>query len=217
MTRFSHILLDLDGTVTNPKEGITRAAAKGLDHFSIPYASLDSLCCFIGPPLEASFMEFGKLSKADAHIAIAKFREYYADKGIFECSLYDGIPHLLQSIKAADKKLFLATSKVRTYAVEILKHFDLLSYFDFISGSEFDGTRVIKGEVIAYALEQTQTKASTDVVMVGDRKHDIIGAKSAGLYSVGILYGYGSKEELESENPHIIIPSVKELEPYLLS
>ena len=215
MARFSHVLLDLDGTVTNPKEGITRSVAYAFDHFSIPYKSLDSLCSFIGPPLEVSFMEYG-LSKADAQIAMAKFREYYADKGIFECELFEGIPDLLKTLKQHDKKIFLATSKVLKFANIVLDHFNITEYFDFISGSELDGTRVIKGEVIAYALEQTQTKVSPSIVMVGDRKHDIIGAKSQNLCSVGILYGFGSEEEFKKENADYIIDTIDNLKTFLL-
>jgi len=215
MSRFSHVLLDLDGTITNPKEGITRAVAYALDSFSMPYKSLDSLCSFIGPPLDTSFMEFG-LSKSDTQIAIAKFREYYADKGIFECELFEGIPDLLKTLKQDGKKIFLATSKALFFAKIVLEHYNITEYFDFISGSELDGTRVIKGEVIAYALEQTNTTVTSSVVMVGDRRHDIIGAKSQKLCSVGILYGFGSKEELEAENADYLIDTIENLKTFLM-
>lgn len=215
MAKFSHVLLDLDGTITNPKEGITRSTAYALDHFSIPYTSLDSLCSFIGPPLDVSFMEYG-LSKSDAQIAIVKFREYYADKGIFECELFGGIPELLKTLKQHDKKVFLATSKVLYFAKLLLDHYNITEYFDFISGSEFDGTRVVKAEVIGYALEQTQTKPSSSMVMVGDRKHDIIGAKKHNLCSVGVLYGFGSEEEFNSENADYIIDTVDNLKTFLV-
>ena len=214
MSRFSHVLLDLDGTITNPQEGITRSVACALDHFAIPYSSLESLCPFIGPPLDVSFSEYG-ISKADMPIAIEKFREYYREKGIFECEIFEGIPALLKTLKEHDKQVFLATSKVRVFARMILEHYNITEYFDFISGSEFDGTRTIKGEVIKYALEETKTIVSPSVVMVGDRKHDIIGAKSQNLCSVGILYGFGSEQEFKDANADHIIDTVENLKVFL--
>ncbi len=215
MSQFSHILLDLDGTVTNPQEGITKSVAYALDYFSIPHKGLSSLCTFIGPPLDQSFMEYG-IKKEDIPLAIKKFREYYADKGIYECYLFEGMQGLLQNLKHHDKKIYLATSKVRDYAKQILKHYDIIEYFDFVSGSEFDGTRTLKADVIAFALSQTNTMPSSSVAMVGDRKHDIIGAKTHKLFAVSVLYGFGSKEEFQEHGTDHIAETVEDLGQFLL-
>ena len=203
MARFSTILFDLDGTISDPKSGITKSVAYALDYLKIPYPSLDSLTVFIGPPLRDSFLDYG-VKERDVNTAIAKYREYYTNEnGIFDLTVYD-------------KKIFLATCKVRSYAREILDHFSLAQYFDFISGSELDGTRTSKSEVIAFALEQTKTQASSEVIMVGDRKHDIIGAKDNQLQVVSVLYGYGSKEEFLEYKTDFIIDTVQNLETFLL-
>ncbi len=215
MSKFTHVLLDLDGTITNPQEGITKSVAFALDHFSIPYASLESLNSFIGPPLDISFREYG-LKEEEIEIAIAKFREFYAKEGIFQCFLYDGLVDLLKTLKDNDKIIYLATSKVRDFAYKILEHFKIEQYFDFVAGSEFDGSRTNKADVIAFALEQTNTKITDKIIMVGDRKHDIIGAKKNNIKVAGILYGYGSREELESENPDYLIDNMHDLKLFLI-
>ncbi len=215
MSKFTHIFLDLDGTITNPKSGITKSVAKSLDYFSIPYDGLDSLTSFIGPPLDSSFATYG-LKEAEISMAIKIFRDAYAENGMLDCYIYDGIADLLKSLKANNKKVFLATSKVRDYAIEILEHFELIQYFDFVSGSEFDGSRTAKADVIAYALEQTQTVVSPTVVMVGDRKHDIIGAKAHGITAISIKYGFGTDEEFITAGADYIIDSVEDLKKFLI-
>ncbi len=215
MSKFTYILFDLDGTITNPKSGITKSVAHALDYFSIPYHSLDDLTYFIGPPLHLSFAAAG-VKEEDIPMAIEKYRELYNESGKFDCHIYDGIPDLLQTLKKNDKKIFLATSKVREYAIEILEHFDLIDYFDFVSGSEFDGSRTAKADVIAFALEQTKTKVSPAMIMIGDRKHDIIGAKAHGITTLSIRYGYGTDEEFISEGADYILDSVQDLKKFLI-
>lgn len=216
MAKFSTILFDLDGTITDPKGGITKSVAYALDYLKIPYPSLDSLCVFIGPPLRDSFSDYG-VKPQDIGLAIEKYREYYIrENGIFDLKIYPGFADMLKKLKQADKKIFLATCKVRTYAQGILEHFSLAQYFDFVSGSELDGTRITKGEVIAYALSETKTPVSSDVIMVGDRKHDIIGAKENNLQVASILYGYGTRAEFEAHHTDFIIDTVKDLEQFLL-
>lgn len=216
MARFSTILFDLDGTISDPKSGITKSVAYALDYLKIPYPSLDSLTVFIGPPLRDSFLDYG-VKERDVNTAIAKYREYYTNEnGIFDLTVYAGFAGMLEKLKRADKKIFLATCKVRSYAREILEHFSLAQYFDFISGSELDGTRTSKSEVIAFALEQTKTQASSEVIMVGDRKHDIIGAKDNKLQVASVLYGYGSTEEFLEHKTDFIIDTVQDLETFLL-
>lgn len=215
MAKFTHILLDLDGTLTDPEEGITRSVACALDSLSMPYASIGALKTFIGPPLVQSFAEYG-VKEADMDKAITKFREYYANQGIFECTMFKGVPDLLTTLKAHDKKIFLATSKVREYAHRVLDYFEITRYFDFISGSELDGSRTVKADVIAYALKETNTKVTSAVVMVGDRKHDIIGAKKNNITAVGILYGFGSEKEFKTENAGYILDSMEDLKNFLI-
>ena len=216
MAKFSTILFDLDGTITDPKNGITKSVAYALDYFHIPYPSLDSLCTFIGPPLRDSFSEYG-VKESDLKLASEKYREYYIqENGIFDLTIYPGFMDMLKKLKQAEKKIFLATCKTRIYANDILEHFSLAPYFDFVSGSELDGTRITKGEVIAYALAETKTQASEQVIMVGDRKHDILGAKENSLQVASVLYGYGTREEFLAHHTDFIVETVKDLEQFLL-
>lgn len=217
MAQFSTVLFDLDGTITNPEAGITKSVAYALDYLKIDYPSLHSLRVFIGPPLREAFLDFGVKQK-DVETAVAKYREYYIEEqGIFDLTIYDGFGEMLEKLKQADKRIFLATCKVRSYAREILEKFSLAAYFDFISGSELDGTRSSKSEVIAFALSETKTIPSPQVIMVGDRKHDIVGAKDNHLQVASVLYsGYGSREEFLEYKTDFIIGTVKDLEAFLL-
>ena len=208
---FEYILFDLDGTLTNPKEGITKSVQYALKQCGIVVEDADTLIPFIGPPLRESFKTFYGFDDAKAEWAVAQYRVYFTQKGIFENAIYDGVAALLAKLQSAGKTLILATSKPAVYAEEILKHFDIYDYFTFISGSELDGRRSQKSEVIGYALEQTNISALDAVVMVGDKEHDIIGAKEIGIYSIGVLYGYGDYEELSRANANQIAASVCEL------
>ena len=210
------ILFDLDGTLTDPKTGITKSVQFALAHFGIHVENPDVLCPFIGPPLLDSFRDFYGFSETDAKTAIAQYREYFSAKGIYENAVYDGIPALLQALKTAGRRIVLATSKPTIFANLILKHFAIDSYFDFVSGSELDGTRTHKAEVIAYALQQCQLHDTASLVMVGDRKHDIIGAQQTDLASIGVLYGYGSREELCAAGATMLADTVRDLSALLL-
>lgn len=207
-----YILFDLDGTLTDPKDGITRSVAYALESFGIHVENTDDLCCFIGPPLLDSFMEYYGLTEAQSQEAIAKYRERFGPIGLFENQVYPGIIQMLEHLKSLGKRLIVATSKPTVYSVEILKHFGLYDYFEFVSGSELDGTRTDKAEVIAYALEHTGITELSEAVMVGDRRHDIIGAKKNGLKSIGVLYGYGSREEFQAAGSDHMAETVAELE-----
>ena len=216
MIEQSCVLFDLDGTLTDPKMGITKSVAYALKHFDIEVADLDSLCPFIGPPLYESFPKYFGLSKEETLVAVAKYREYFSVTGKFENEVYEGIPELLEALKQAGKKLLVATSKPHVFAVEILQYFGLLDYFVFVAGSELDGYRVQKDEVIAYALRQGGITDVSQVLMIGDREYDILGAKKAGVSAVGVLYGYGSSEELETAAAETVVSSVAELHTLLL-
>lgn len=207
---YEYILFDLDGTLTDPKIGITKSIAYALKFFDISIENLDSLCKYIGPPLVDSFMDFG-FSKEKALEAVDKYREYFKDYGIFENEVYEGVAELLQKLKERKKKIMLATSKPEVFAKQILEHFGLLQYFDFVGGSEFNGDRAEKSEVIQYVLKEGKVTDKAKAVMIGDRKYDILGAKEVGIDSIGVLNGYGDQEELIAAGADAIVSSVCEL------
>ena len=211
MKNYEYVLFDLDGTLTEPKVGITKSVAYALDYYGIHVEDLDSLCPFIGPPLKDSFMKYYGFDDKKAEEAVEKYREYFRPYGVYENEMYEGILALLASLKAQGKMLILATSKPTVFAKTILEYFKLESYFSHVIGSELDGTRVKKGDVIAYALEQAQITDKSKAVMIGDREHDILGAKENGLDSIGVLYGHGSRKELEESGANIIVESVAQL------
>ena len=217
MKKYSYLFFDLDGTLTDPKIGITTCVAYALESFGIQVTNLDTLTCFIGPPLLDSFMEYYHLSKEDAKKAVEKYRERFTKIGLFENHIYDGIEELLKELTASHYQLILATSKPHIYAKKILKFFHLDSYFSFLAGSELNGTRSKKGEVIAYALEQYPSLERSQVLMIGDRKHDILGAKENHLDSMGVLFGYGSREEHLLAGADYILESVEEMRKFFLT
>lgn len=211
----NNILFDLDGTLTDPGMGITNSVAYALEKFGIYVDDKRELYKFIGPPLIDSFREFYGFNDNKAELGVKYYREYFSDKGIFENTVYDGIDDMLRVLKSNNKKLILATSKPEVFAKRILEHFDLSTYFDVIAGSTLGTERNTKSAVIAYALELAKISDKTDTIMVGDRKHDIIGAKENGLKSIGVLYGYGAFEELSKAQANYIIGSVSELKEIL--
>lgn len=212
-----YILFDLDGTIIDPKIGITSSVAYALNKFHIHVENLDNLCKFIGPPLKDSFIEYYNFSEKDAEQAILYYRERFQDKGIYENFLYEGFEKMLVRLKNQGKTLLIATSKPTVFAERILEHFNLRQYFDFVGGSNLDGTRANKAEVIFHVLKENSISDISNAIMVGDRKHDIIGAKKAGLESIGVLYGYGNYEELEAAGADYIVKDVEELSTLLCS
>ena len=213
--KINTILFDLDGTLTDPMEGITKAVQYALKKYGIIEEDLWNLTKFIGPPLAESFEKYYGLSKEDAEKAVIVYREYFAPIGKFQNVVYDGIEEMLKTLKKQGFTIALATSKPEVFAREILEHFHLDTYFDFAGGALFNG-RENKDEVITYVLNELQAEKEK-VMMVGDRLHDVIGAKKNGLPCVGVLYGYGSREELEEAGVHHIVENVEELTAYLLS
>lgn len=213
---YEYILFDLDGTLTDPKEGITKSVAYALESFGIHVEDLYSLCKFIGPPLKESFMVYYELDDAQGDQAVEKYRERFAVTGLFENKVYPGIREMLELLKEQGKTLLVATSKPSIYARQILEHFDLMKYFTFLSGSELDGTRVDKAEVITYTLQENKIQDLSKVIMIGDREHDIIGANKNGIDSIGVLYGYGCREEFEKNHASYVAKRVEELKEILL-
>lgn len=211
------ILFDLDGTLTDPKEGITKCVAHGLKHFGIEVENLDSLTTFIGPPLIDSFMEFYGFTREQATEAIEKYRERYGEVGWAENIPYTGIHELCVKLKAAGKKLLVATSKPEGPAVRIMEHFGLAPYFDLIGGAPLDNSeRGRKAAVIRDTLERAGVTDLSRCVMVGDRLHDIHGAHEVGLPVIGVLYGYGDRAEHEAHGADYIAANLAELEALLL-
>lgn len=215
--RYSTFLFDLDGTLTDPGIGITNSVMHALKKYGISVDDRRSLYKFIGPPLSESFSRFYGLSDSEAKKAVDYYREYYRVTGIYENTLYDGIPALLQRLKDKGRQLLVATSKPEVFALEVLEHFKIAHYFDVIGGSELDGRRVNKDEVIRYVLNRSGITDLAGTVMVGDREHDILGAKKTGIDSVGVLFGYGSRDELETAGANYIAETVSGLDDILLS
>ncbi|MDZ4132974.1 MAG: HAD family hydrolase, partial [Dethiobacteria bacterium] len=194
-TRFNHILFDLDGTLTDSAEGVTRSVQYALQMYGI-IASLEDLRSFIGPPLHWSFENSYGFSKAKAFQAVEYYREYYREKGIFENKLYPNITEMLEALSKSGANLYVATSKPTVFALQVLQYFNIDRFFATIAGSNLDGTRVDKSEVIDFVLTNNEDIDKNRAVMVGDRKHDIIGARTCGLNSIAVTYGYGSPTEL---------------------
>lgn len=213
--RFSTILFDLDGTLTDPGLGITNAVMYALDRFSIHESDRQKLYPFIGPPLWDSFMRFYGMSREEADRAVTVYREYYADRGLFENSVYPGIPRMLKDLKGQGKTLAVATSKPEGFSRQILDHFGLSRYFDRIAGASMDQSRSRKADVIRYALSELPQADPKTTVMVGDREHDVLGAREAGLPCVGVLYGYGDRPELEAAGAAVLVSNVEELNTVL--
>lgn len=208
---YNTIFFDLDGTLTDPGIGITNSVAYALEKWNIKVSDRTELYKFIGPPLIDSFGKYYGFSEEECRKAVMYYREYFSTKGLYENEVYEGVVQLLTKLKEAGKKLVVATSKPDKFAVTILKHFDLYKYFDFVAGASMDETRTKKEEVIAYALESLGIKDVSEVVMVGDREHDVLGAKVFGMDSIGVLYGYGDREELGKAGATYIVGSVEEI------
>lgn len=208
---YQYIFFDLDGTLTDPGIGITNSVMYALKKWNIEVADRSELYKFIGPPLVDSFEKYYGFSKEEAEQAVVYYREYFREKGLYENTIYDGSEKLLSDLKASGKKVVLATSKPQEFAEIILKHFQIERYFDVVASATMDGTRSKKTDVILYALAACGVEDKSQVVMVGDREHDIIGAKNAGLDSIGVLCGYGDREELETAGATHVVEKIEDV------
>lgn len=216
MRNYDIILFDLDGTLTDSAPGILNSVRYACRKLGLEMPSETTLRKFLGPPLIDSFRQLVGLSDAEADRAVSAFREYFPTKGIFENEVYPGIPALLADMKAAGKTVLIATSKPEEFAKRIMEHFNLAQYCDFICGATLDETRTDKAEVIAYALETAGITDKSRAVMVGDREHDVLGAKKNGLPCIGAVYGYGTAEELTAAGAAALADTVDELHKLLL-
>ena len=214
--RYKTVFFDLDGTLTNSEKGITNCVQYALDDFGIQEPDINRLRRFIGPPLVDSFMKEYGFTMEQAVKAVEKYRERYARIGIFENSLYEGIPCLLRQLKKREKCVVLTTSKPLVYAKQILEKFEVAKYFDFVSGSELDGTRNQKIEVIEHALRHVDDVEPSQIVLVGDTRFDILGAKSFGFVSVGVKYGFAEVGELEQAGADYLFDDVNGLTEFLI-
>ena len=215
MKNYDILFFDLDGTLTDPGLGITNAVIHSLKKYGMEIPPRQELYKFIGPPLTWSYQTYFGFSEEKSIEAVKFYREHYSVTGLFENEVYPGIPQLLEKLSAAGKTLVVATSKPEKFAVSILEHFGLAKYFHHICGATFDGKVGTKHEVIEYALGRCGSPERSEVLMIGDREHDILGAKASGLGSLGVLYGYGSRAEHEAAGADAIVETVEELEALL--
>lgn len=193
---YQYVLFDLDGTLSDPGVGITNSVAYALSSFGIEVADRRTLYPFIGPPLLDSFAKYYGMNEQDAQEALAQYRVYFRDRGIFENELYPKTVWLLEELKRAGVNLVLATSKPEEFAEQILSHFNIRRYFDVVAGASMDECRSKKSDVIAYALQKAGITDKRAAIMVGDHPHDVQGARENALPSIGVLWGYGSESEL---------------------
>lgn len=215
--RYREIFFDLDGTLTDPFEGITGSVQRSLKYFGIEVKDRCELKCFIGPPLWESYMKYYGMTREEADEAVVRYREYFSVKGLYENRVYEGIPELLSELKETGLRLSVATSKPWIFSQKILEKFELAGYFDFLSGSELDGRRVNKADVIEYAIEKLGIADRSSILMVGDRLHDIEGAHKCGVKAAGVLWGYGDRAEHTEHGADYIAESIKELKEIILS
>lgn len=208
---YQTVLFDLDGTLTDPGIGITNSVSYVLERYGIEVPAREELYRFIGPPLHESFERYYNFSEEEAKKAVKCYREYYREKGIYENRVYDGIENVLKALKDSGKKAAVATSKPEEFARKILEHFHLSQYFLHIAGASMDGSRTQKHEMILDALDACQIKDKSEVIMVGDREYDVIGASKVGIDSLGVLYGYGDYEELKRAGADYIVKEPKDI------
>lgn len=205
-----NVFFDLDGTLTDSSEGILNGFEYTLAHFNIKVENRKALERFIGPSLADSFKEEYHFDEKQTEIAINKYREYYATKGLKENKLYEGIKELIMELSKS-KNIILATAKPQVFSEQIIENFGIKKYFKFISGSTLDGSRGRKADIISYAINNLEPINIEECIMVGDRKHDIEGAKENNMRSIGVTYGFGTEEELKKAGADYIAHNVEEL------
>ena len=212
----THLFFDLDGTLLDSAEGIVRAFASVMDHFSLPYASLDEFRCVVGPPLYECFPRFG-IPKGKEKEDLSIFQAYYAERGVYENALYEGVPEVLSHLKDKGIHLYIVTGKPEHFAKLILSRLGILSFFEGIVGADMEEKSVEKDLLLAKMLDKAGLSPSKEMAMIGDRSYDIIGGKTLGLHTVGVLWGIGGKEELQSAGADVLLSHVEDLKGlYLL-
>lgn len=210
--KYSYLFFDLDGTLTDPGLGITNSIIYSLEKYGIKVEDRTQLYKFIGPPLMESYGKYFGFDEEKARQAVAYYREYFGVTGLFENEVYPGIPEFLRKCREAGFKLVLATSKPEHYAVQIMEHFELSQYFDCMCGSRLDASHQTKADVIRKAMRRCAVTPEDNILMIGDRMHDIIGAGECGIDSAGVLWGYGNRDEFLSNHATYIVCDIAELE-----
>ena len=203
--KYKYYLFDLDGTLTDPGIGITNSVMHALEKFNIHVSDRKELYPFIGPPLVDSFEKYFGFDEKQALQAVEYYREYFREDGIFENVVYEGIPEMLGELKSRGAIVALATSKPYEFSVRILDHFDLHQYFDIVGAATMDGRISRKADVISHLIDKLRENEKSSILMIGDRDQDIDGAKVNGLQSAGVLWGYGSREELMDAGADYIV------------
>lgn len=216
MKNYDVILFDMDGTLTDSSSGIINSIVYALKKYNISVENTDKLQKFLGPPLHESFRDFYGFDEEKSMQAVMFYREYFSTRGLLENTVYDGIPELLKALQEKGKRLIVATSKPQEFTDRIMDNFNLTKYFEFVAGSNMDGTRSKKAEVIEYALHSCKVTDKSKAVMIGDRMHDVLGAKSVGIDSIGVEYGYGDYEELSAAGATYIVKTVEKLKKVLI-
>lgn len=209
-------LFDLDGTLTDPKLGITSCVQYALESFGISEPDRDKLLPFIGPPLKDSFMEFYGMNAAEADKAVEKYRERFSALGMYENEILVGTEQMLSTLRKMGKKLVVATAKPYVFAVEILRHFNILEFFDEVVGADMNGPLNHKPSIIGEAIKRVGEGNKHKMIMIGDREMDITGAKINGIASVGVRFGYAKEMELENAGADYIADTMQELEDLLV-
>ena len=214
---YQYLLFDLDGTLTNPKEGITKCVQYALRSFGIEEPDLDKLEPFIGPPLLDSFMEYYNMTPEQARTALEKYRERFRDIGIFENEVFPGVPEMLEILQKKGKKLVIASSKPEEYVLRILEKYGIRAFFHEVVGASIDEKRSAKADVIEEAFRRLQIteEKKAQVLMIGDRKHDVEGAKVCGIRCLGVYVGFAKPGELEQAGADYIVHTVEEMSQFL--
>ena len=210
------VLFDLDGTITDSAPGIINSIRYSLEKHGIAVLDEQELRKFVGPPLQQQFQKVFGVMEKEARQMMDSYREYYGTKGMYENRVYEGVPRMLSRPQSAGIRILMATSKPEKYARMIAEHFGFTKYFEYIGGACMDGTRTMKYDVIEYVLDVCKVTDRERVVMVGDRCHDMIGAQQAGLHRLGVLYGYGSQEELEQSGAESLAKTPQNVAEYIL-
>ena len=215
---YKYLLFDLDGTIVDSGSGVLTSVKYALERCDRDIPDNAVLRKFIGPPLDYSFENFIGMDKSESANAVAFYREYYKEKGIFDCIVYDGIRELLKDAKESGYVTIVATSKPEVFAKRIIDHFGLADLFDLVVGASFDDSRKNKDQVIAYALDCIKADdIASEVIMIGDRLHDIEGAHVHSMKCIAVLYGYGSEEEFREYNADFIVKLPEDIMPLLRS
>jgi phosphoglycolate phosphatase len=216
MPQFTHILFDLDGTLTNPRLGIGNSLKYALRQMHIDGYSDEILERFVGPPIQDGLKNLFGMNERDTNLAVEHFRTYFGEKGLFENEPYQGISDLLEELHLSGKRIYVVTSKLEKYAKMIVRHFEFDRYIDDLQGAEATGKHSGKGLLVGQLMERNRIGASDSVVMVGDTHYDLIGARENKISSIAVSYGFGTMETLSSSNPDYLVDSVDELAELLL-